>query len=590
MHEIRAIQHYIAPMLRQGGTLRLAFILSLMVSACALKSGEGPVAVLSLPSATCEGQTQPQTPAVTRLFEDATESVGLALPQWNGIDFDKSPSSGAEFDRQVRESIGVLSGGAAIADVDGDGYDDIYLPRVGLPNALMQSRCGLEFDDVGASAGVDAMGADGGALWFDIDGDGDLDLFAGSLTDSTDLLYVNQGDGTFAEEGAQRGIAASTVPDGPNYTFSAMAYDPDQDGDLDLFLGRWQQGPMVNFGAAPPRLSDGHSAILENDGNGNFREITLETGIDTSHMAIFSPVWGDLNGDGRLDLALTSDFRTSALLLVADDSAYEDVTDVNGVGTDEAGMGAIVADLDGDLDLDWFVTSIACGDSTGPGVSGCSGNRFYVNDGSGAFEDATDLAGLRDGGWGWGAVAQDFDLDGDLDLAMTNGILASALTAETPPEWSIWATDASRYWRRDGHRWVEVSDSVGFADTREGKGLFYSDLDRDGDVDLLEVNTRDGLTYHRNTGVTDAAWLQIELSNHPSSAGAAVFVTAGTHVQRRDVQLGTFQGQSASAVLFFGFGVGEPPRELSMRIDWANGSSDEFSGLEPGNRYRIDPP
>ena len=114
-----------------------------------------------------------------------------------------------------------------------------------------------------------------------------------------------------------------------------------------------------------------------------------------------------------LDLLLASDFGLSQVFRNVGDGRFAEIA-MPEVLTDENGMGAAIGDFDGDGDLDWFVTSIFDGSGSTSEFWGDSGNRMYENVGGAVFVDATERAGVRDGAWGWGACAVDFDNDGDL--------------------------------------------------------------------------------------------------------------------------------------------------------------------------------
>ena len=401
-----------------------------------------------------------------------------------------------------------MAGAAAIADYDQDGRMDLFLTRTYLPDLLYRQLADGTYEEVGAGAGVDWAGASNGAVWLDIDADGDLDLYVGMVGAESARLYVNDGTGLFSEEAVLRGadvapVDASTCA----RTFSVMAGDADMDGDVDLFTTAWQ---FMDF------EGNDRGRLLLNDGTGHFTDATVAAGLDTSLRAGFAGAWLDVDADGDRDLAYVADFGTSGLFMNDGAGAYTEVTATSNVGTDENGMGADWGDVDGDGDLDWFITSVY---DSNPCVAnwGCSGNRLFLNDGTGQFTDGTDLAGLRDGAWGWGAAMFDLDHDGDLDIAQQNGM----------PHDGFYE-DVLRLWVNDGTGAFEdraCSHDVEYAG--QGRAVIPFDHDNDGDLDLLLTFTAELPRLLRNDGADGlGAWLRVALddpgSSNPHGIGATV--------------------------------------------------------------------
>jgi enediyne biosynthesis protein E4 len=303
-----------------------------------------------------------------------------------------------------------MTGGATAGDFDNDGWVDLFVTRIDDTDILYRNLGNGTFQDVSASAGFTSNLPTNGAAFADIDNDGDQDLYLTTVQDGRFYLYINDGAGGFTEQAVSRG-AQVQVASGTKGQSVAMG-DYDRDGYLDILTGAWGQPAsnnasrlLRNLGAAAP---------------GSYEDVTAASGLDqfpTSTSFRFSPRFADMDNDGRPDVVIAADFGNSQLFWNNGDGTFTDGTVPAGVGTDNNGMGSTVADFDADGDLDWFVTAVWAG---GQGDFD-GGNRLYVNNGDRTFTDGTDAAGVRDAGWGWGTSFLDYDNDGDLDLIATNG-------------------------------------------------------------------------------------------------------------------------------------------------------------------------
>ena len=391
------------------------------------------------------------------------------------------------------------------------------------------------------------------AVFFDIDADGDLDLFAAAAGTSPDQLFVNDGSGRFTEEAMTRGLDRPGADRGRhNRQYGATVADVDVDGDLDLLVLQWRSEiynaeafsaaaeaagweddyvpspcetaaaiAAVGFPKEPGALP-GRSALYLNDGTGNFTDRTEEYGLDLDGVVAFTGVFHDMNRDGWPDLAVTGDGCTSRLYLNDGGTSFEDVTSSAGVGTDTNGMGSVISDLDGNGTPDWFVTSIffdlpegeQCEGAT---FAGCSGNRLYVNDGTASFVEASDDLGLLDSGWGWGAAIEDFSNDGRLDVAVTNGWRLSEEPGLDGEYMGTFYDDRTRFMVRSGADpgapFVDVGEQVGITDTGVGQAMVPFDMEGDGDLDLLIAQSNDVPLLYRNDTDPTRSWITISLDD-----------------------------------------------------------------------------
>lgn len=511
------------------------------------------------------------------VFTESARSVGLTGVQASDID--------GRF---------VQFGGAAVDDVDGDGDDDVYLTRVGLPNQMFLNDGGA-FTDVAPAWGLDVEDGSSVPVFADIDGDDDLDLFVAGHAEADHLLFVNS-DGVWTDEAVERGIigdealALGRALNGDDLprTHGATFHDWDEDGDLDLLLADWwphEEGAQVN-----PRLDvTFFGRLLANDGGGRFTDVTEAVGLDFSRTAGFTPLFADIDGDGWDDLLMTADGRTSSVHLNRAGEGFAEVTDTTGADRDANGMGAAVGDLDGDGKDDWLVTGVYLGEGcVVVGAVDCSvGNRLYRGLGGGEFVDSTDEWGVIDGGWGWGVAMVDVDLDGDLDVVQTNGY--DAYFESDEPIWEVWRADTNRLWLNRGAAPLEeVAAAVGFDDPGSGKAVVPFDVEGDGDVDLLITRTGRTPALFVN-GIESSDWLDVRLRDpnggNTRGVGARVVLeTADGRSQSRMIRSGaTYQGHAPMAAHF---AVPADVREL--RVEWPDGQTQVVDAPMLGSRLVVE--
>ncbi|HSR50341.1 MAG TPA: CRTAC1 family protein [Acidobacteriota bacterium] len=518
------------------------------------------------------------------VFSDVTEQAGLVYQQH---DF-----AGCEGVHLFFCEAVLMSGGAAVGDFDGDGFDDLYVTRLDASDLLFRNRGDGTFEDVTAQAGLaDFSLLSNGAGWGDVDRDGDLDLYVTAIGSTRFLLFINDGEGQFQEEGLLRGAAVETSN---NHAGFGVAFgDYDLDGWLDVFVGEW--GNAVVSRGAPH-----HSRLLRNRGAeapGFFEDVSQESGVVIGERSwVFSPAFVDLDSDGFPDLALASDFGTSRIFWNNGDGTFHVAAGESGVGSDENGMGSTFGDFDGDGDLDWFVSSIYDPEISCPQCNwGRTGNRLYRNEGGRLFVDWTDEAGVRDGGWGWGSLFFDVDNDADLDLTMTNGMdfpddYFDPLTVE-----DIWEHDVMRLWSNDGPgAMAEKALESGLAVPGSGKGLLTFDYDNDGDLDIFVVNNLDGGRLYRNEGGNQQDWLRVQafgtVSNRESlGAVVRVQVTEGGPWQIRHIGVAAHYLGQSERVAHFGLGSGQAP-VWRVVVQWPSGQELIRSQVPRNSTIRLTEP
>ena len=362
---------------------------------------------------------------------------------------------------------GFAGGGICIGDFDGDGRPDVYFAgRIG-PGKLYRQTGDFRFADVTERAGVDGGGAWGaGATFVDVDNDGDLDLYVCNY-DAPNLLYINRGDGTFAESAEAYGL------DFRGATIMAAFADIDNDGDLDVHLvtnriyapiGEARTPEVIRVAgrlALEPGFEETHALqerivngerqqfivqagqrdhLYRNNGDGTFTEITESAGIAGNDPGL-AATWWDYNNDRLPDLYVSNDYWAADRLYRNNgDNTFTDVIKETVPHTPWFSMGADSADVDNDGLIDFlaadmsstthFMQKMTMGDmgdsrwfleSAEPRQY--MRNALYLNTGTARMMEVAFLTGLAKTDWTWSVKFGDLDNDGWVDAFFTNGTL-----------------------------------------------------------------------------------------------------------------------------------------------------------------------
>ncbi|MGB5331591.1 MAG: CRTAC1 family protein [Woeseiaceae bacterium] len=557
-------------LLHNVGALRkpVWLILVLSLAACGGSSGSP-----SAPSQPGPPPPPPPPPSTTEAPAAPVNHVAFSeISIAAGVDF----VHGFKGRSSSEESVA----GVAVGDYDGDGWLDLYLTQGDTGNNYLYRNLSqggdYEFVNDASSAGV-TMALDDrscGPAFVDYDGDGDDDLFVGGVLYSPPRLYSNNGDGTFTDVTVASGLSTLIRENNVSQAFG----DYDQDGDLDLFIGHW----TFSVGELP---TGDTQHLWRNNGDGTFSDVSAGSLVGSAVIEAqgdftFTPNFADIDNDGDLDLLVVADNGTSQVLVNNGDQGgglytFSNITDES-VITDEAGMGAAVADFDHDGDLDWFVSSIS-----EEGSDFRTGNRYYENIGNGIFADSTTSAGVRTGFWGWASCAADFNNDGHLDIFHVNGIGQGAS--------NIYLDDPSRLFIANGDgSFTEYSEPLGLVDNKQGRGVVCFDGDQDGDIDIFVANNGDTPSLFRNDGGNSLDYLNIKLEGiapNTAAIGARVYVASEGVTQMREISSGSnYVSQNPTEQHF---GLNNTETVDSIRVIWPDRTETERNAIASNQRIRV---
>ena len=366
-------------------------------------------------------------------FDDCTYAVMSANRAYREQVLPGIPYWSRRLSREFMTQFG--HNGVAIGDCNGDGWDDVYVCDTGgLPNRLYLHRSDGTVEDVSDDSGVDFLEDSTGALFVDLDNDGDQDLVVAS---HPFLQFAeNNGHGQFT---LHAGFYANTD------AYSLSAADVDGDRFVDIYVCGYnarKPDPTTSELPFPLPYNDanngGRNYLLRNDGRFGFRDVTAEVGLDTNNTRFsLAAAWEDYDRDGDLDLYVANDFGRNCLYR-NDQGVFRDVAAEAGVEDQASGMSVSWGDFDRDGWPDIYVSNMfsAAGNrityqrqfSTGlqnATVAGLQrmarGNTLFRNRGDGTFQDVSESANVTMGRWAWASRFLDVNCDGWDDLIVANG-------------------------------------------------------------------------------------------------------------------------------------------------------------------------
>jgi cytochrome c peroxidase len=488
------------------------------------------------------------------LFTDITVSAGLNY---------ELPVS------DITDEIHVMAGGVTVGDYNGDGWLDFFVSHALQPGKLFKNKGDGTFADrTFLKLGL-LNSRQLGALFFDADEDGDVDLLLSEddAAENYSRLFINRGLLPFSASRDQKGISFNRFA----HSFSMADYD--SDGDLDLYTAHW----------GGPKNVQNPGYLWQKQSTGQFTDVSNilpqvpASPIDNVGDADvqFSANFADIDGDHDSDILLSGDFQTSQVLS-NNSGIFQDIT--SSAISDENGMGGAVGDYDNDGDLDWFVTSIwnplQVNDIKGY-IGGESGNRLYNNDGAGNFTDNTTVAGVREGFWAWGTCFADFNNDGWLDIFHTNGMTDGRSITETI--FPQFLDDPSRLFinNQDGS-FTERSIEYGITHTGHGRGISCLDFDKDGDVDILIANNGSAPSLYRNNSrdaTVASGYLSVRLigsNKNSQGVGAKIWLESDGLNQYRELRLGS--NYLSNDPVLAHFGLADKVKGDKLTIRWPDGT------------------
>ncbi len=451
--------------------------------------------------------------------------------------------------------------------------------------ALPDGRLEPRFVEVTEASGIDERDYGMSAAVGDVEGDGFPDLFVGGF--GPDRLWANRGDGTFADATARAGVSD------PSWSAAAAFFDADDDGDEDLYVANYLAASVARhvqcFSPAsapdycgPLAYPPETDRLYRNLGGGRFEDISARSGISIQAGAGLGVVAGDFDGDSDADLYVANDEGPNFLWLRGSGGTYEEAALLGGCalsedGQPEASMGIAIGDVDRDGDEDLLVAN----------RSG-EGNTLYLAEGGGLFRDASRASGLKAASLAYTAFGTqwlDVDNDGRLDLFTANGEIQRIEAQVRAGSHYPLAQHHQLFRQRPDGRFEEATAAGGEAFARPvvGRGAAFGDVDNDGDTDVLVNNNSGPAHLLLNQAGQQAAWLSVRAvaADCADAIGARLELAAGAgkpllRVVRRD---GSYSSANDPRAIF---GLGEARAVDALAVRWPDGRRQRFLKLPVG--------
>jgi len=524
--------------------------------------------------------------------------------------------------------------GVGVGDFNNDGLQDIFFAGNMVPDKLYLNKGNLVFEDVTIKAGIKNFdGWSTGVTIADINNDGHLDIYVSrELYDENpewrrNLVYINNGDGTFTEKAEELSIANT------ERTRHATFLDFDKDGLLDLFLLTQPPNPgsLSQYHNADNLLIPEYALKLYKNNGTTFKDVSKTAGIDRTGFPNAVSA-SDINNDGWPDLYVANDFYAPDFLFLNNQDGTFTSIEKNALKqTSYYSMGVDVADINNDQNLDVFVLDMVSEDNfrLKSNMSGMNIGAFWkvvedgggyqymyntlqLNNGNETFSNVAQFTGMSATDWSWSNLIADFDNDGLKDTYVTNGLLRDIRNTDadknvahyintTRAQWlqnnpnaqnvkSIWdIVDLEKavsmvpsqplknyaYQNLGDLEFKNTSNEWGLDNESFSNGSAYADLDNDGDLDLVVNNINSEAFIYRNNSETkpNSNYLRIQLvdKNNRPTFGTRVNIYTQNGVQTLETT--NVRGIYSTSEPTLHFGLKNLTQVDSITVVWPNGKS-----------------
>jgi hypothetical protein len=551
--------------------------------------------------------------------EELMGGFELLPSEVTGIDFNNAIQEGKSFNQYFYSQI-YNGSGVAIGDINNDGLPDIFFGGNQVGDRLYLNKGDFKFEDITKSSKIMFKpGWTWGVTMVDINADGYLDIYVSrngtSMTPKNrkNKLFINNKDLTFTESAEKYGLADA------GFSTQAAFFDMDNDGDLDMYqVNQPPDKKLLLLNKVPQdQLQLFQDRLYRND-DGRFKDISKQAGISSEMVYGLSVNTSDFNNDGFIDLYISNDYNGSDFMYFNNgNGTFKNVTAEYVKHMSQNSMGSDTGDINNDGWVDLMTTDMTPADHYRSKMNMASmnseafkkivedtdsyqymTNTLQVNTGLGHFSDIGNLAGISYTDWSWASLIVDLDNDGYKDIFVTNGIkkdldnndyrqLLNNLKEETSiDELYKLSKNApsqriSNYVFRNlgNYEFKKTAKDWGLDTPGFSNGMAYGDLDNDGDLDLVINNMEDKAFIYKNKATGNFLKIQPKgADKNPFGIGVKAFVYGNGQQQVAENVLARGYFSSVEPNLFFG--LGKETNLDSVKVIWPNGKVNLFKDVE----------
>lgn len=553
----------------------------------------------------------------------------LIDPEHSGIEFINTIPENDTLNQFIYHYI-FNGAGVATGDLNNDGLPDLVLTANEKPAAIYLNKGDFKFEDITGKSGVQTSGWMSGVTMADVNNDGWLDFYIcksgpeKGKNARVNYLFINNKNLTFTEKANEWGVAD------PGNATNATFFDMDNDGDLDLYLGNHADRFFgeVNVPFHRTLRMDYHNQqhLYRNDGN-KFTDISTESGTIAMGYCL-SATAADFNRDGFTDLYVCNDYHIPDYYYInngdgtftesfqkyfkhsSTNSMGSDFADYNNDGwLDLVTMDMLSEDprrfqlMAGPKDLDFFQVAL----KNGYGYQYMR-NALQTNSGNGHFSDYAYLTGIARTDWSWSPLFADFDNDGYVDLFVSNGYYRDVTnmdfmmfqdrkfkqTGKTTLHKEIieklpFEKIPNYMYRNNGnYRFENVAESWGLDMPTHSTGAAYADFNNDGQLDLIVCNQGENIQLYKNNG-TKSNYLKLTFKGGTknNSFGYGCKVIAKTSKEERIYEVQASHGYQSSSEPNLNIGLGTEKSVLRLTVIWPNGEFQELNNVQVNQKLEL---